>query len=350
MLKINKLPTLLACSLIASNCYAEVLNLFTWDNYMADEVIQAFQQETGHHVELFYLENDDERESLIFSGRAANFDLVIIDSQTLNADGSVNHFSNIDTAKVPSVKNLSDNAINACGSQGVAYAWGTVGIAYRESANPEGIHSWMQIFDISAANRHKTMITTDSVELSVFSLLALNLPPFTTNKDHLRQAFSLLKQQQPNLYSYGDGFGHAVDNGENNELTLMIIYSGDLDILIRETKQQDWRYVLPEEGHIVWTDCLAIPINDKAIKQATYDFLNFINRPEIAKLNAETMLISTPNKAALKIASKKYLNNQVLFPPEDIMNKAVNFYYLPNEQLQYRSRMLQKLTLSKQPL
>ena len=345
MKQIKALQFVFVAFLIANCSWAEELKLFFWEEYIAPEVVEAFERETGHTIEQFYLDNDEERDAIIISGRGGRFDLVIIDSQSLKTDGDVEYFHTISDLKAPNVKHLTPQSRKACGQRGVPYAWGTVGLAYRESVNQNGITSWMQLFNITPENRGKTMIITDSIDITMITLLALGLPPLSSDKDHLRQAYALLKQQKPSLYSYGYGLSRAIDLKQNFDLTLMMIYSSDVETLQRITQQQDWRFVLPKEGFVVWTDCLAIPKSDKPVKQATYDFLNFINRPEIAKLNAESILFSSPNQSALKLASPEYLNNPILFPNPEVIKKGIGYSYLPNEQLRLRSRMLQKLMM-----
>ncbi|MCZ0863745.1 spermidine/putrescine ABC transporter substrate-binding protein [Dasania phycosphaerae] len=325
---------------------AETVRIFNWEEYLAPDVIAAFERESGHKLEQFYLDNEEQRDALILSGRGANFDLVIIDSQSLKTEGKKAYFATLPMAQIPNSQHLSPALQQACGNKGLAYSWGTIGVAYRASANPQGIDSWASVFAIEPANQYKTVMLSDSVDSTALSLIALGLPPYSVDKNHLKQAYALLQQQKAYLHSYGYGLSYVIDKQAASDITMAVTYSGDIKHFISASGQQDWRYSIPKEGTIIWTDCLAIPHRTGAIKKATLAFLNFINRPDIALLNAQTSGLATPNLGALALADDSYSKDDELFPSPQVLANSHYAQSLPNEQLKLRSRMLQKLNQS----
>ncbi len=343
MLNINTSIAVLAFTLPNTFAVAESVRVLNWEEYLAPAVISAFEQETGHSVEQFYLDNEQQRDTMLFSGRGGNFDLVMIDSQALKTDGEKTYFVDIPIHKIANSSQLSPASHLACGRKGMPYAWGTLSIAYRASANPQGIDSWQALFDIAPGNQQKTIMLKDSINSTGLSLIALGLPPYSEDKDDLKQAYALLKKQRVHLHSYGYGLSYAIDLQAASDITMAVAYSGDTKHFIKATGQQDWRYTIPREGTIIWTDCLAMPHRDSPIKTATIEFLNFISRPDIALLNAETIGLATPNLGALRIARDDYKNDRELFPSPAILAKSHHVKTLSNEQLKIRSRILQKL-------
>ncbi len=267
----------------------------------------------------------------------------MIDSQSLKTKGKREYFSVIPESKIANMRHLSERSKQACGNRGLPYAWGTIGLAYRSSANPNGIDSWKQLFSISPANQQKTIMLDDSLDSTIIALIAAGHSPFSTDVNHLKEAYRLLQQQSPLLHSYGYGLSYAIDKENRSEITLAVAYSGDIAQFIAATGQNDWRYTVSIEGAVIWTDCFAMPHGSGSLKTATLEFLDFINRPDIAAINAETIWLATPNLAAIKLTRQDYQQNEELFPSQEIINRSHYYKTLPNENLKIRSRMLRKL-------
>ena len=69
---------------------------------------------------------------------------------------------------------------------------------------------------------------------------------------------------------------------------MALAYSGDQQVLnaVEGVHGEPRRYMVPEEGTLLWVDCLSVPSNSPN-RALAYRFPDFLSRPEIAALNAE---------------------------------------------------------------
>ena len=89
-------------------------------------------------------------------------------------------------------------------------------------------------------------------------------------------------------------------------------------------------YVIPEEGTNLWFDSWVIPANARN-KENAEKWLNFLCRPDIAKMNFEYITYSTPNSAAKDMLDEDLRNNKALFPSMDKLANSEVFRYLGDE-------------------
>jgi spermidine/putrescine transport system substrate-binding protein len=81
---------------------------------------------------------------------------------------------------------------------------------------------------------------------------------------------------------------------------------------------KDLRFVMPTEGPSLWMDNLVIP-KKAPNPAAAHRFIDFLLRPEIAKLITEDVGYTSPNLAAIALLPEKVRNNRTAYPtPEDL--------------------------------
>lgn len=81
-----------------------------------------------------------------------------------------------------------------------------------------------------------------------------------------------------------------------NEAALAVVWSGDAHYAIK--LNQDLAYAIPKEGSNVWVYAMVIPKGARNVANAE-KFIDFMCRPDIAKMNCEEITYSSPNKAAI---------------------------------------------------
>ena len=103
-----------------------------------------------------------------------------------------------------------------------------------------------------------------------------------------------------------------------NEAALAVVWSGDAQYAI--DLNPDLAYSVPKEGSNVWVDAMVVPKGARN-KENAEKFINFMCRPDIAKLNCEQIRYSSPNKAAIELMGSEYSDNKVMNPDQaDIDN------------------------------
>ncbi len=110
----------------------------------------------------------------------------------------------------------------------------------------------------------------------------------------------------------------ALTSGE-----VMLMYGFAGDVLRARARNLNIRYVLPTEGSIQWGDNFVIPATSSR-KYIAEVFINFLLRPEISAQIVNEQHFATANEAAYPLIKPEILNDPVIFPPiEDIQRAEV---------------------------
>jgi spermidine/putrescine transport system substrate-binding protein len=104
-----------------------------------------------------------------------------------------------------------------------------------------------------------------------------------------------------------------------------LTWSGEAMYAISEN--DDLAYVIPKEGTNLWFDVMAIPKGAKNLEGAL-QFMDFLNRPEIALRNAEYIGYATPNLAARAMLPEEVRDDPQAYPNLDALENAEFFVHL----------------------
>lgn len=311
--------------------------VYNWGEYIDEEVIQMFEQETGIKVVYGLFETNEEMYPVIEAG-GVTYDVIcpsdymiqkMIENDMLaelNFD-NIPNYSEIDPEYVERSKSFDPE-----NKYSVPYTWGTVGILYNTSmVAPEDVPTkWSDLWDEKFSGE---ILMQDSVrDAFMVALKSLGYSMNTENEAELQEAKELLIRQKPLVQAYV--IDQVRDKMIGGEAAVGVIYSGEMLYIQEEVENlgldYDLEYVLPEEGTNVWIDSWVIPANAKN-KENAEAWINFLCRPDIAKMNFEYITYATPNKGAFDLLDEEMQNNKALFPDIDDLNNSEVFQYLGDE-------------------
>lgn len=328
---------------IYNNVNADEIRLFTWEEYFSDEVIKRFEAATNHTVNQIYFEKESLRDEVMYSGKASAYDLVILDGYTLRVLGSKGILTKLDDTLSDDLTFFTDKSEEACHEYGIPYAYGTMGIGYRNSKVKTAISSWMDVFDYAKQHPGSVIIPDEDTDTVAIALMALGYNPMSEDKSELKQAFELLQSVIDKLLVFRNGLGYALDKGKESKMEMAVFYSGEKEQISIATGQDDWEYIIPDEGTLVWHECLSAH-TEKPMKPSTIEFLRYINNPINAAKNAQDIWFATANKDALKWAEDEYKSDEELFPSELASSKFYNYQLLDYNSLKIRGNILNVLS------
>ena len=151
----------------------------------------------------------------------------------------------------------------------------------------------------------------------------------STDEGELQQAKEDLISQKPLVQAYV--IDQVRDKMIGGEAAVGVIYSGEMLYVQGEVENlgldYELEYVLPEEGTNLGLDSWVIPKNAKN-KENAEKWIDFLCRPEIAKLNFEYITYPTPNKGAFDLLDDDMKNNKTVFPDIDTLQNSEVFSYL----------------------
>ena len=283
---------------------ADTVVLYTWEDYISLDIGKRFTQATGHQLEILAYSDDRARNRTLLHGRK-KIDLVILGSNDLHFMQRLEKFTDLSSADIPNKKHINDNWQQYCGDYGLAYSYGTTGIAYRSSMAKKPIQSLADFFYPDPALSGNIVYSLDDSLLVETANFMINPEDSASLSTQLGAITQLVKDHSKHVLAYEHGANYARTHGADSQMAMTLTYSSDLDYLASTTQQDDWEYVVPEEGTFLWVDCMATP-SYRSLSPATIVFLEFINRPDIAAHNAEAVWLATANSSALKHTSEAY--------------------------------------------
>lgn len=305
--------------------------VFNWGEYIDQDTIDMFEEETGIKVIYDEFETNENMYPKVEAG-ASNYDVVcpsdymiqkMIDNDLLaelNWDNLPNAKANIGAQYYE-----QSTAFDPDNKYSVPYCWGTVGILYNTSMVDEPVTSWDILWDEKYAD---SILMQESVrDLFMVALKKLGYSLNSTNEAELQEAKELLITQKPLVQAYV--IDQVRDKMIGGEAALGVIYSGEAIYTQRENP--DLAYVIPEEGSNVWIDSWVIP-KSAANKENAEKFIDFMCRADIALMNFDFITYSTPNTAAQALIEDEDIkNSEIAFPDLSQYNNIETFSYLGEE-------------------
>lgn len=291
------------------------LTVFNYGEYMDPAVLDMFYDETGIEVKYEEALTPEEMYTKYKAG-AIDYDLLCSTDYMIEKLIKEGELQEIDTASMENAGNIGDKywkfseAFDPGNKYTVPYFWGTVGILYDTTKVKEPVDSWDVLFDGEYAGE---IIMQNSMRdtLSV-ALKALGYSLNTNDENEIRQAYELLNKQKADVQAYL--VDEARDEVVAGNAAMALVYSGEA-YLGREYNE-NLAYVVPKEGSQVWLDSWGVTKNCKNPEMAM-QFLDFLCREDIAKMNFEYIYYSTPNEAVIASLSEEERADETLVPKED---------------------------------
>ena len=220
------LITLIALALPLSLSAKEELFIYNWSDYIAEDTIANFEEETGIDVTYDVFDSNEVLEAKLLAG-GSGYDLVVPSGSFMENQIKAGVFQKLDKSKLPGLANLDPSVLQKTdahdpgGDYSVNYMYGTTGIGYNVAAVEErggDVESWDIIFNPSEIAKYAdcgvAMLDAPS-EIVEIALNYLGHDPNTENTKANQEALELLKQIRP-FIKYFDSSQYIDDlaNGE----------------------------------------------------------------------------------------------------------------------------------------
>ena len=307
----------------------ESLKIYTWTEYIDPDVVVEFEEMFDARLEFAYFESDQARDEQLALNAGHGFDLIMISNLQMDNYIRRGWLEPVNWQIVTNGKYIEDrwkNTNEGSGHYGLAYFWGTLGIAYRSDLYPEGLHNWMDLLDPQESLHQKVLMKNDIRELMAFALKSQGYSANSQNSEHIVQAAEILRKQKPTVLTYGYPTLNETSVMLDGTISAAAMYSGD--VLMLQDLDDRIAYSLPKEGGLIWADYFTVAKSSQN-KELAFKFLNFINEPKIAARQAEYVNYATPNKAAMDFVSQEYRDNPVIFPSKHDLEKSEFIRPLP---------------------
>jgi spermidine/putrescine transport system substrate-binding protein len=303
------------------NGRSDLLEIYTWAAYVDDEVIQAFQDQTGIEVRVTLYDSNETMLAKLQAGGGGNFSIVYPSDYMVEEMISLDMLTPLDKSKIQGLDNLLDNWANPGydpnNAHSVPFAWGTTGLVYNRQLLSPPPTDWNYLWQSREDLTRQVTLLNDVREVMGAALKSLGYSYNSTNPQEIEAAYQRLVEIRPKLASFTtDAWQDQILAGD---LAVAMGYSSDAIAVHQENP--DIVYHVPDSGASLWTDTMAI-LKTAPNPEAAYAWLNFQLDPQNAARNVEKFNFATPVRPAIDLLSPELQADQNLFPPEEVLSRC----------------------------
>ncbi|MFN8381605.1 MAG: spermidine/putrescine ABC transporter substrate-binding protein [Anaerolineales bacterium] len=325
---------LTACAPATPPVTSTELNLYAFSEYIPDELIKGFEEESGVKVHYeTYATNEELLQGL--RDKPGKYDLIIPSDYAVETLIDQNALQPLELSTIPNYDNVDTAFLSPYFDPGGAtngrrpamrnekftlpYLWGTTGILYDKTKVTNPITSWEDLWRPEFAGH--IVVLDDAREILGLSLLTLGYDKNETNVAHIAEARDKLKKLAAGIVAFDaetpEEYFHSGD------AWVGVVYSGNA--ALAERQDPNLVYVLPDEGAGIWFDNMAIP-SDAPHSDAAIAFMNYVLKPKNGAVIISGFPYSTPNTSALEYLKANntavydaYVGSLASNPPQDAL-------------------------------
>ncbi len=326
----------LVATLSLSGCSSEkktTIRVYNWGEYIADGVLEQFEEETGIRVEYDTFNDNESLYAKVKNAGSDSYDIIVPSDYMIKKMIDEDMLAQINYDNIPNIVNLDPQYQNLSydpqSAYSVAYLTDMVGILYNIDETGREITSLKDLFDPAFARK---VCMLDSIRDTIgLTLKSLGYSMNDTDPEHVAQARDMLLAQKPNVLAYGtDELAPKVMSGA---AAMAMVYLGE-GMTALEEQPENMRFAIPSEGTNRAVDAFVILKTSKN-KEAAEKFINFMLRPDIALKNSVETGYSTPNRAAKELLDDEIKNDPNRYPPASVLEKCEIYETLPADNTSF---------------
>ncbi|OZG58499.1 spermidine/putrescine ABC transporter substrate-binding protein [Bifidobacterium tissieri] len=256
------------------------LHIYTWAGYMPDDVIKAFEQDTGITLSVDTFDSNEALEAKLQSTGGEGYDIVMPSDymvEQLKYEGLLMKF---DVNSLPNAKNIKQEFRNPYYDKtmqySIPYIVSYTGIVYNAKAIPQSDAptSWNDFFH-PKASWGKTQLLNDQIEIVNAALRAVGSDQCATKPQDYQNASDLLQSYKSKVgVLSSEGVADRLASGEQK-----VGMAWSYDAYQAMSSNPDLRFVFPSDGANKFVDNVAISRGATNIDQAK-TFINWMLDPQ----------------------------------------------------------------------
>lgn len=303
----------------AGSSEAGEVNVICWAEYLPDDVIADFEQETGIRVNMTTYTSSDEMLAKVQSSAPGTYDMIISPGMTTAILAKQGVLAELDKSKIPNSENIDPIYLSTPNDPenkySVPYLYTSVVIAINTDVIKDEIKSYSDLLK----PEYKDLIVTIEDPRTVVSMamMAKGFDANATDAAALTAAEEYLNALKPNIHAF---------NGEspktlmlNEECPIGLIYGGECALAMDENPAIVGVY--PEEGIYFETDMM-MKTKDAQNPDNVDAFINYICDGEVSAKISSYFPYVNPNKAAKEYLSEEFLSNDIKNIPEEAVKNS----------------------------
>ncbi|MEL6517396.1 MAG: polyamine ABC transporter substrate-binding protein [Pseudomonadota bacterium] len=318
-------------SLIALAATAQEVRVYNWSDYIDEELLTKFEEETG--IELIYdvFDSNEVLETKMLAG-SSGYDVVVPTGDFLQRQIMAGAFQELDFDKLPNAGNLWDvikdrtAQYDPGNAYSINYMWGTTGLGVNVGKVTEllGDDAPLASMDLilDPANMEKLAecgvhFLDAPTEIIPMALQYIGEDPDTQDPDVIAMAEDVLMAVRPYVQKFHSSeYINALANGE---ICVAVGWSGDVlqarDRAAEADNGVEIAYNAFEEGSLMWFDQMAIPA-DAPNPEGAHAFLNFIMDAQNMAAASNYVYYANGNEASKPFLLEDVIGDPAIYPDE----------------------------------
>ena len=292
------------------------LFIYNWTDYLAAEVIEAFEDEYGVKVTQDFFSNTEEAYAKL-GDDGGGYDIsfpISVDVPSMIEKGAI---VELDKSRIPNIANLgaewSDPGYDPGNRYSVPYMWWTTGIGYDSAIITDELTSSKALWD-ERWGQHISMLD-DFQEVFGLTLIQLGYSANTTLTNELDEALALLKQQKPLVRTYSTDTIATMTSGD-----VWIGHIWGADRYAIQEVNENVLYYIPEEGGVKGSDTVAV-FSGAPHPNAAHLFINHLLDAQQSAANTNFIYYMGPNAAAKEFIDPAILEDPTINPDQQIVDR-----------------------------
>ncbi|MCT8329903.1 polyamine ABC transporter substrate-binding protein [Albidovulum sediminis] len=318
---------LVAVGAFAAN--AEEVHVYNWSDYIDEELLTKFKDETGIDVVYDVFDSNEILETKMLAG-GSGYDVVVPTGGFLQRQIQAGAFQKLDKSQLSNLGNMWDvisdrvSKYDPGNEYSVNYMWGTTGIGVNINKVKEvlgedaPVNSLALIFD--PANMEKLAscgvhMLDAPTEIIPAALTYLGENPDAQDLETIEKVEPVLTAIAPYVQKFHSSeYINALANGD---ICVAFGWSGDVlqarDRAAEANNGVEIEYHIPKEGALMWFDQLAIPA-DAPNPSAALKFINFMMDAQNAAAASNYVYYANGNKASQEFLNEDVIGDNAIYP------------------------------------
>lgn len=357
-MKTHLLTMTAGAALLASIAAAEEVRVYNWSDYIDEDLLAKFEEETG--IELIYdvFDSNELLETKMLAG-GSGYDVVVPTGTFLQRQIAAGAFQKLDPSKLTNQDNMWD-VIEARTAQydpdnaySINYMWGTTGIGVNTGKVTELLGADAPIASLELVFNPENMEKLAScgvhfldapTEMIPAALAYAGLDPDRKDDDALAAAEEVLMAVRPYIQKFHSSeYINALANGD---ICVAFGWSGDIlqarDRATEADNGVEVAYNAPVEGALMWFDQMAIPV-DAPNPEGAHVFLNFIMDAQNMAQASNYVYYANGNAASKAFLVEDVIGDTAIYPDEATLEKLYTVTPFPPKEQRTLTRMWTKV-------
>jgi spermidine/putrescine transport system substrate-binding protein len=270
--------------------HADTLRLLTWGGYAPEAVVEMFEAETGHTVEIT-LSNNEEMIAKLRATGGGGFDLAQPSQDRISGpQAEFGIYKPMDFSKIEAGQFITSmleatqaNTTVDGDVYGAPHVWGTSGLVLDTTA-AASVKDYTDLCSADVAGKVSYRLKRPTLIGFAFSM---GLDPFAAYGDEtayseiMGQVEAKLVECKANVKTYWGGGDELMGLIRSGEVVASMAW--DTGGWKLNSEMPEVTFVAPTSGALGWIDTFVLPAKGRA-DDAAYDWINFVMKPEIAAM------------------------------------------------------------------